>query len=199
MLHLVCVCGWVLVIAFSYVCVWKYTAYLHLLRPRYSQLQIGWHSISRLFLKTFNLVPGVPGFSMGPSYNLVLIVNPMGRILVRWKSFRNTLEMLCHPMGWLRLVGSLKLQVSFAKEPCKRDAILQKRPIILRSILIVATPYLQLAVPWENVHAPTSACACVCERERERECVCVCVSLWYPEKMRMLHLLCAYVCVCVCV
>jgi len=44
-------------------------------------------------------------------------------------------------MGWLRLVGSLKLQVSFAKEPYKRDYILQKRPIILRSLLIVATPY----------------------------------------------------------
>jgi len=31
-------------------------------------------------------------------------------------------------MGWLRLVGSLKLQVCFAKEPYKRDDILQKRP-----------------------------------------------------------------------
>jgi len=28
----------------------------------------------------------------------------------------------------------------FAKEPYKRDDILQKRPIILRSLLIVATP-----------------------------------------------------------
>jgi len=44
-------------------------------------------------------------------------------------------------MGWLRSVGSLKLQVSFAKEPYKRDYFLQKRPIILRSLLIVATPY----------------------------------------------------------
>ena len=30
--------------------------------------------------------------------------------------------------------------VSFTKEPCKRDDILQKRPVILRSLLIVATP-----------------------------------------------------------
>ena len=30
-------------------------------------------------------------------------------------------------MGWLRLAGSLKLQVSFAKEPYKRDYILQKK------------------------------------------------------------------------
>jgi len=44
-------------------------------------------------------------------------------------------------MGWLPLVGSLKVQVSFAKEPYKRDDILQKRPIILNSLLIVATPY----------------------------------------------------------
>jgi len=47
-------------------------------------------------------------------------------------------------MGWLRLIGSLKLQVSFAKEPYKRDDILQKRPVILRSLLIVATPYFLL-------------------------------------------------------
>jgi len=44
-------------------------------------------------------------------------------------------------MGWLRLVGSFKLQVSFAKKLYERDDILQKRPIILRSLLIVATPY----------------------------------------------------------
>jgi len=31
-------------------------------------------------------------------YYLVLIVNPMGRILVRWKKFRNNLEILCHPI-----------------------------------------------------------------------------------------------------
>jgi len=35
-------------------------------------------------------------------YYLVLVVNPMGRILVHWKSFRNNLEMLCHPIcNWL--------------------------------------------------------------------------------------------------
>ena len=34
------------------------------------------------------------------------------------------------------------MYVTFAKEPYKRDGILQKRPMILRSLLIVATPYL---------------------------------------------------------
>jgi len=46
-----------------------------------------------------------------------------------------------HDMWWLRLVGSLKLQVSFGKESYKRDYILQKRPIIVRSLPIRATSY----------------------------------------------------------
>ena len=46
----------------------------------------------------------------------------------------------CTCMGWLHVAGSFKLQVSFATEPYKRDNILQKRPIILWSLLIVATP-----------------------------------------------------------
>ena len=45
-------------------------------------------------------------------------------------------------MGWPRLVGSLKLRVSFAEYSLFYRAILQKRPVILRSPLIVATPYL---------------------------------------------------------
>jgi len=44
-------------------------------------------------------------------------------------------------MGWLRWVGSLKLKVSFAEYCLFCRALLQKRPIILWSLLIVATPY----------------------------------------------------------
>jgi len=43
-------------------------------------------------------------------------------------------------MGWLQLVGFLTLQVSFGKDPNERDDILQKRFIVLGSLLIVATP-----------------------------------------------------------
>jgi len=43
-------------------------------------------------------------------------------------------------MGWLQVVGSLKIYVFFAKEPYKRDLYSAKRPIILKSLLIVATP-----------------------------------------------------------
>jgi len=46
-------------------------------------------------------------------------------------------------MGWLRLVGSIKLYVSFAEYCLFYRALLQKRPIIVRSLLIVATSYLE--------------------------------------------------------
>jgi len=47
-------------------------------------------------------------------------------------------------MGWLRWVGSLKVQVSFAKETYKRDDILQKRPIILRRPYLFFDPHRAL-------------------------------------------------------
>ena len=80
-------------------------------------------------------------------------------------------------MGWLHVVGSFKLQVPFAKEPYELDNILQKRPIILRSLLIVATPYI--CSPIKQTGGVKYVCACV----YVRVCVCVCVC----------------VCACVCV
>jgi len=47
-------------------------------------------------------------------------------------------------MGWLRLIGSFKLQVSFAEYRLFYRSLLQKRTIILRSLLIVATPYEEI-------------------------------------------------------
>jgi len=63
---------------------------------------IGWHKILRWFLQYFNWVPGLPGFPWDlsshvvPSYHVVFIVNPIGRILVRWQSLRNHLYMYVH-------------------------------------------------------------------------------------------------------
>jgi len=56
-------------------------------------------------------------------------------------------------MGWRRLVGSIKSQVSFAKELYKRDDILEKRSIILKSLLIVATPYTNRVYIWRCLDA----------------------------------------------
>jgi len=42
-------------------------------------------------------------------------------------------------MGWLRLVGSFKLYVSFAEYRLFCRALLQKRPVILRSLRKAAT------------------------------------------------------------
>jgi len=44
------------------------------------------------------------------------------------------------------LVGSIKLQVSFAKEPYKRDYIPQKKPIISKSLLIFG--YQNIGLLW---------------------------------------------------
>ena len=54
-------------------------------------------------------------------------------------------------IGWLRLVGSFKLQVSFAEYRLLYRALLQKRPMILRSLLIVATPYDQCYTTTQNM------------------------------------------------
>jgi len=43
-------------------------------------------------------------------------------------------------MGWPRVVGMLKLWVSFAEYSLFYTALLQKKLVILRSLLIVATP-----------------------------------------------------------
>jgi len=52
----------------------------------------------------------------------------------------DTTHMFWHPtMGRLQLVGSLELDASFAEYRLFYRALLQKRPIILRSLLIVAT------------------------------------------------------------
>jgi len=54
-------------------------------------------------------------------------------------------------MGWLQLVGSFKLRVSFAEYRHFNRALLQKRPMIVRSLLIVATPYeSQIDVMYTN-------------------------------------------------
>ena len=47
-------------------------------------------------------------------------------------------------MGLLRLVSSFKIWVSFAEYRLLYRALLQKRPAILRSLLILATPYRSL-------------------------------------------------------
>ena len=45
-------------------------------------------------------------------------------------------------MCWLRLVGSCKLLVSFAEYRLFHTALVQKRPVIWRGLLMVATTYV---------------------------------------------------------
>jgi len=61
-------------------------------------------------------------------------------------------------MGWLRFVGSFKLSVSFAKYRLFYRALLQKRLILLRSLLIVATSYVYL----QCVSGAAATGLCIC-------------------------------------
>jgi len=61
-------------------------------------------------------------------------------------------QVLC--MGWLRSVGSIRIQVSFAEYRLFYRALLQKRPVILSILLVEATP-------WHNYRALSSS---VCAR-----------------------------------
>ena len=99
---------------------------------------------------------------------------------------------------WLRLVGSLKLYISFAEHNFFYRALLQKRPVILRSLLI-ATLYWDTQ---ECVYAFICLCVgvwaghvvfwelcmsvCVCYRKwvGVSECVCVCVCVCVCERER---------------
>ena len=95
----------------------------------------------------------------------------------RWYSIKGT--------GWLRLIGSFKSQVSFAKEPHKRDLYSPKKPMILRSLLIVATPYPALLSVFCD--------SCVCVSKHVLESVC-CLYV----KQRQYVCACVLVCNCVC-
>jgi len=96
-------------------------------------------------------------------------------------------------MKWLRLVGSLKLQVIFAKEPYKRDYILQKRPIILRSLLPLATPYWQIRASDRSrsvtcCWSVSLLCVAVCVAVGVAACVAVCVAVSLDEEAILLLL-----------
>jgi len=83
-------------------------------------------------------------------------------------------------MGWLRLVGSLKLQVSFAEYHLLHRALLQKSPKILRSLLTVATSYAYCVCRYMYVYMH------------------VCISVWMYVCMQACMFVCSFWCVGVC-
>ena len=68
---------------------------------------------------------------------------------------------LMSDMGWLRWVGCLKIQVSLQNTGLFCRALLQKRPIFLSILLIVATPYDSRSVCAKNVVWYDSYSLCV--------------------------------------
>ena len=109
-------------------------------------------------------------------------------------------------MGWQQLVGTLKLQVSFAKEPYQRDGILQKRLIITlclshKHACCVSSVKHTVCVFVCETH---SVCVCVkhtvCVFVCETQCVCLCET--HSVCVCVKHTVCVFVCetqcVCLC-
>jgi len=153
---------------------WHYT---------YRQLRIGWHRILRLILETFNLVPGAPWFI---TYYLVLIVNPMGRILVRWNSSGNNLEIQCHPIcNRPHIMHHICMCNTFIG-----NHIAHTHEIVFLYCMCVYV--CVLVCVRVCVCACVHMCLCVCV------CVCVCVSLSLSLSFSLCMCVCVYECVCVC-
>jgi len=83
----------------------------------------------------------------------------------------------CSAMQWLRLVGSLKLQVSFAKERYKRDDILQKRPIIFAIQYSVARCFAVCCSVLQCIVMCCGVFWCVLVCRSVLQCVEVCCSV----------------------
>jgi len=96
----------------------------------------------------------------------------MSHVISEW--VKSHMNQVTYYMGWLRLVGSLKLYVSFAKEPYKRDYILQKRLVILRSQLMSHGTQVVTCVCHDSFHF------CVCHDSSHS---CVCHMLYVPWLM----------------
>ena len=73
------------------------------------------------------------------------------------------LNVIMSNMAWLHAVGSLKLHVSLAEYRLFYRALLQNRPIILRSLPIEATPYASFICATRLIHIimPHSMCVAV--------------------------------------
>jgi len=99
-------------------------------------------------------------------------------------------------MGWLRWVGCFKSEVFCAKEPYKRDYILQTRPIILRSLLIIGTPYWKVShvycILLLHVMFLVAASLCVNTIVYLHMCVCAYARLLTHPQPHRHTLSCAY-------
>jgi len=134
--------------------------------------------------------------------------------ITQWPT-KYSAETCLYLMGWLRWVGSIKWQVSFAEYSLFYRSLLQKRPIILSILLTKATPY-------QTLGANTCLYLTQCDMLARIEIFIYIKSLWAnslyisrngvnicPYVTVYMHTIycnayvyfvcvCVYVCVCVC-
>ena len=109
------------------------------------------------------------GCGCGVGSELGTLVGVGLRGVVKYVKRNSIHRMQKRHMGWLRLVGSIKLQVSFAEYSLFYRALLQKRPINLRSLPVVATPYNS-----ERIALAGAGLGCVAVCCSVLQCVAVC-------------------------
>jgi len=102
--------------------------------------------------------------------------------------------LIINPMGWIRLVGSLKLYVSFPEYSLFYRAFLRKRPIILIRLLII-NPIDFLMSRCSNVLKTIFFGKCELFIKHANEYVSPKDWLCNLPALRF----CVYVCVCTCV
>ena len=141
-------------------------------RIPYKHVNTLYISIS-IFMHTF--------FWFSPSLSLSLLLFLLLHAPLVFLLFSRSLR-----YGWLRLVGSLQIWVSFAKEPCKRDYVLQKRSVFFRRLLTIAPPHPFLHFEASNCWWHYSWSACICSYV----CTCATTHSWLLH-MRAMH---SYVC-----
>jgi len=124
------ICVQLFMYVFLYTCIYIYT------------VEKKWKS-KRSLLSKFELVPS----HLGLVSQIFVCTAPRGTVLISFKFkfiVQKSRQLAVFIVGWLRLVGSIKLQVSVAvAEYCLfYRALLQKRSTILSILLTGATPYL---------------------------------------------------------
>jgi len=139
----ICICTHIQIHVYVYIHAYVYT-YLELQHPQAHTGHVLANASESQYTDTYIMCTYICIMHMYRHMRIYMCLYLHSNLCLYILAWRRSRRHVGH-MGWLRLVGSYRsfteLQVSFAKEPYKRGHIMQKRPVILRSLLIVATPH----------------------------------------------------------
>jgi len=115
--------------------------------PRTRECVCRWHARYRYSSKPLRHDSHTKMYMISTHYRMCVLDS----IMTLSHLARTTSNMRLHLWGCLQSVGSFKFKVSFARYHLFYRTLLKKRPIISRSLLIVATPNMfYMSVLWCN-------------------------------------------------